>query len=198
MKLSVSKGNSKIGTVPNLSLPPILTCRTDVPCAADGCYAMKAYRMYPNVRDAWRGNLEYYQADPVGFFNDLILFFAQKNPQRFRLFVGGDFPDENFFIRVCDILSTWSKISCLVFTKRYEWAILNSGRIPSNFNVVLSMWPGLELPAGWEQFPTAWLEEDVRFPVEQTRIVCTGNCVDCSYQCWGALSPQLPVVFKRH
>lgn len=197
-QLKISPGNKKIGKIPNLSFPPGVTCTPDIPCLNDGCYAMKAYRMYPNVREAWDSNYRLYLEDQSAFFSELIMFFHEHHPERFRLFVGGDCPDEAFFVSMCDILYAWPAVNVLMFTKRYEWALANLSQIPPNFKVVLSMWPGKPLPEGWEALPSAWLEEDARRPKDQIHIKCPGSCSDCEHQCWDALSTELPVFFNRH
>ena len=52
MMLHISRGNNKIGGVPNISLPPQITCvdLADRPCNAD-CYAMRFYVMREQVRN---------------------------------------------------------------------------------------------------------------------------------------------------
>jgi len=50
--VKISNGNTKLGRIPNISLPPIKACGKDVPCKSD-CYALKAYRQYPATRKAW-------------------------------------------------------------------------------------------------------------------------------------------------
>lgn len=196
MELKISRGNSKIGQTPNLSLPPIVTCRDNVPCARD-CYAKRSYIQYPRVRECWGGNLKLYLEKPEKFFSDLTVYLSIKRPRRFRLFVGGDFPDAKFFDKMLDIVFSYPDINFLCFTKRYEFAIRWQGYIPSNYKLVLSMWPGLDLPEGYEKFPTAWLSEDDRFNFD-TYIKCKGKCSECGYQCWSAINPELPVVFDKH
>lgn len=193
MRLKISEGNSKLGKVPNLSLPPVITCRPDVPCSAD-CYAVKFYRMWLTVRDAWDANLQFYREDPDGFFHDLILYLAMKKPKRFRLFVSGDFPDEIFFDRIMDVFGSYPDTQVLCFTKRFEYPLYIA---PQNVNLVLSMWPDLEIPEIAADFPCSWLAEDDRRP-EATHIRCVSNCVECGYKCFTAVSCDLHCVFDKH
>jgi hypothetical protein len=194
MKLTISEGNSKIGRVPNVSMTPIVTCRSVVPCHKE-CYAMKSYRMYPNVRTAWDGNYQYYMADPQGFFRDFILYLVEHNPQRFRMFVGGDVPDKMFFAMLCEAVTPYPGTSFLMFTKRYD---LPFEMAPDNLKVVLSTWPGLELPDRLNEMPIAWQADDLRRPVNEPFISCPGACDACGHQCWSAASPDLHIVFTRH
>ena len=192
-RLRISEGNSKLGKVPNLSLPPVTTCRAEAPCAAD-CYAVKFYRMYPSVKSAWDSNLQFYQEDPDGFFSELILYLAIAKPKRFRLFVGGDFPDEVFFVRIMDVFGSYPDTQVLCFTKRFEYPLYI---VPLNVNLVLSMWPGLEIPEIAVDFPCSWLSEDERRPLA-THIKCVSNCIECGYKCFTAVSRDLHCVFDKH
>jgi len=198
MRLKISQGNSKIGGVPNLSLPPVLTCRENAPCIKE-CYARKSYDRWPAVRRAWDSNLELYKTEPEVFFNDLCLYLAVAQPRRFRLFVGGDFPDVEFFVRFVDIAETYHTTQFLCFTKQYEF--LHGVDIPDNLNLVLSIWPGLEMPHGSLDSPTAWLSTDTRFDTYYTNqpfIHCPGSCDTCGHQCWHGISVDLPVKFDPH
>lgn len=49
MKLHVSKGNTKLGAVPSVSLPPIKSCG-DVLCIKD-CYALNIMKRFKHVKN---------------------------------------------------------------------------------------------------------------------------------------------------
>ena len=197
MKLTISVGNSKIGQVPNISLPPGESCVKGVPCLTDGCYAMKSYRMYPNVRTAWNGNLELWQEAPQEFEKRLIESLGGLYTSRFRWHVGGDIPDQAYLdmmIRVANHFS--SPLSFLVFTKRYH---LDYSKVPLNLHVVLSAWPGLDMPERIDsKTPIAWLSSDLRRSVDQCHIQCPGSCSECDYTCWVGLDSGMDVVFNKH
>ena len=194
MLLKISLGNSKLGNIPNLSLPPIISCRQGVPCHSD-CYAQKFYRMWPSVKAAWDSNLRLYDEDPDRFFSDLIVWLTINKPPRFRLHVSGDFPDEMYFIRMCDVFEAQPQTQCLVFTKCYDYPLRVA---PPNMKVVLSLWPGLDTPEAAEEFPCAYLSHDHRVAELETVIKCKSGCVECGYACFNGLSPELPVVFDMH
>lgn len=194
MRIKISSRNSKIGNIPNLSLTPGESCVPGVPCYTEGCYALNAYNRWPNVQNAWDANLEFYEEDPTRFFSEFGQSISAIEPERFRLFVGGDFPDEYFYnIFSKMIVSNHEKTSFLVFTKRYEYDYDN---LPVNLKVILSTWPGLPLPTRTD-IPWAWLEEDPRRP-DQDYFVCVGNCTNCGHICWDKVSPDCPVVFRKH
>lgn len=194
MQLKISLKNSKIGNVPNLSLPPGVSCAPDIPCLTEGCYAMKAYRLYPGTRKAWNSNLEFYNEDPSEFFREFLQWLIKHNPKRFRLFVGGDFPDEDFLMHANILAIRAPKTKFLVFTKRYDYDYRNK---PENLQVILSTWPGVPLPENTD-LPWAWLEGDDRRSKNRPHFVCPGGCTNCEHKCWDFISADIPVVFKKH
>ena len=194
MKLTMSVGNNKIGQVPNISLPPGGSCVEGVPCYTDGCYAMKAYRMYPNVRKSWYGNMVLWQEDPQDFKKQLIDTLGGLHTDKFRWHVGGDIPDQAYLDMMIEVANHFSfAVSFLVFTKRYEF---DYAQVPNNLHVVLSAWPGLDLPD--KKLPIAWLASDLRRPLDSCHIHCPGHCGDCDYTCWGGLAAGMDVVFDKH
>lgn len=196
ISLKISEGNSKIGGIPNLSLPPVDSCRPDAPCIQEGCYALNICKRWPSVMESWRHNLNLYKTNPDQFFHDLALYLSFHNPKRFRLHVGGDFPDAVYFLRMAEVFAAYPGTSVLCFTKRYDLPLY---AVPRNMKIILSAWPGLDLPLDWALYPVAWLEEDLRAPGDgQIRIICPGGCEDCGHACWDAVSADLPVVFKKH
>ena len=188
-----------MGAVPNLSLPPVLSCRPGTPCI-EKCYAKKFYA-WPNVKNAWDSNLQFYYDDRVAFFDKLRDWIQLNEPRRFRFFVGGDFPDLMFLTNTIAIARTFPDVSFLAFTKRYEYITQYWEAIPDNYNIVLSMWPGIEIPDIAKLMPTAWLSIDDRFQHffnGSSYIKCCSNCGECGYSCWGKVSVDLPVMFDLH
>ena len=57
LKVSISKGNSKMGSIPSVSLPPCTTCNPNAPCFKK-CYAVKIQRLYKTVKTAYENNLD--------------------------------------------------------------------------------------------------------------------------------------------
>ena len=194
MKLTISKGNSKLGAIANLSLPPGEACRPDVACLRNGCYALKAFTMYAGTRKAWGGNLNLWRTSPQAFRKQLDIWLQKRRPDRFRFHVGGDIPDREYFLMIRSIASNFPGTKFLVFTKRYD--ILTPAdfqRLPGNLTVILSRWPGVPAPAGgFDAVPNAWLAEDPERP--QNADECSGKCDICG-DCWGRSSD---IVFHRH
>ena len=91
----ISHGNMKIGKIFNINLPPGISCYKGVPCNCNsGCYALKAYKMYPNVKKAWDENFEIYQDNPKYYFDNIIIQLKSKKYfDRFRWHSSGDIVD---------------------------------------------------------------------------------------------------------
>ena len=81
MKVHISNQNTKIGHIPNLSLPPKKSCPNCKFCDQKElglkCYAVKAYVQYPNVRTAWEENFYMAKKWPVAFSNEIIQYLSQ-------------------------------------------------------------------------------------------------------------------------
>ena len=196
MKLTISPGNSKLGKIPNISLTPIVSCRPGVPCAKK-CYALKAFRMYPNTVKAWNGNLEAYKENSEAYFYQIHKWLTKKEPEYFRWHVGGDIPDEQYWYSMIQMARVHPMVKFLVFTKYYE---LDFSYVPDNMSVVLSMWPGYKLPelgTSGSILPRAWCQDKTEDRIPVGAIECPGHCDTCG-ACWGLAKKKLDVVFNLH
>ena len=88
--VSISKGNRKLGGVMNISTSPRKCCPVGVPCAHKGCYALKAYRLYPGTRKAWSRNERVAKRHPDSYFRQIAARVADVKPRLFRWHVAGD------------------------------------------------------------------------------------------------------------
>lgn len=57
MQVKISQGNSKMGSIPSVSLPAGVTCRSDCECNKK-CYAKRLERLRPSVKAAYQSNLD--------------------------------------------------------------------------------------------------------------------------------------------
>lgn len=192
--VTFSTGNTKIGEIANLSLPPVLSCGKDVPCASS-CYALKAMKQYPATRAAWTRNLEAYRASPELFFQSVRAFLILARPPRFRIHVAGDFVDQAYLDGWVATAKEFPDTHFLAFTKRFDLTF--PAVTGTNITIVFSMWPGFGDPT--VPFPKAWMKDpknlDTRIP--ETAYPCSGNCdADC-FLCWN-LNPDESVVFEKH
>lgn len=197
MKVSISKGNSKMGLIQSVSLPPVITCACGCTCASK-CYANKLCRIYPSVRKAYNNNLEVLQNDPVEYFNQVKKACAGQ--RFFRWHVSGDIPNMSYFENMVRLAKELPHTTFLCFTKKYDlvnW-YLRFDVIPDNLKVIFSEWHGM-IMENPHNMPTSRVifkgetEPDDAF-------ICPGNCLECainSVGCW-ALKPGETVAFHEH
>ena len=195
MKLYISKGNTKLGNIPNLNLPPGISCRHDARCLVEGCYAQKAYRLYPSVRNAWNSNAAYYTTKPHLFFNGWSTWLYKNKPAYFRIHSAGDIPNQRYLIRLKWLAKLHPDTKFLCFTKRYRY---DYSHIPTNLKIVLSVWPSMKLPNNIHKLPMAWLKEDPRRDKDALYLMCPGHCEKCNKKCWNSINYEVHVIFPKH
>lgn len=197
--VSISKGNSKMGSIPSVSLPAILTCR---PCAcASVCYAHKLERIRPNVAQAYQNNLQILLEDPSAYWREVEA--AVMMTRYFRFHVSGDIPNEAYFNQMVAIARRQLHCNILCFTKQYH--IVNTyiekhGELPVNMHIIFSAWRGLPMDN-----PYMLPEAHVRYRDGTTTAPpgakeCGGNCTECAKTdcgCW-TLSSKESIVFQEH
>lgn len=208
--VTLSLGNSKLGKVMNVSLPPTCSCDTSMPCfMRNQCYAMKhAYLPYGNVREAWNGNWEAWKDRPLEYFDAIKEGIVKKKPALFRWHVGGDIPERRncelggaYLGGMCNIADTFPDVSFWCFTKRYDFVRANAKQIKGtpNLNVILSAWPGVKLDGRTRRaWPVCYADDpkqpDPRIPADA--VACSGNCEKC-LAC-ASLAPGQSVKIKKH
>lgn len=189
--IHISNGNKKLGSVANISLPPIATCRPGVPCSKE-CYALKSYRMYKNVRTAWNDNLKAYKKDSIVYFHQINDYISKKQPRFFRWHVAGDIQDQAYLNNMSLIAKSNPYTSFLAFTKMYNLAF---NGIPDNLQVIISAWPGLSLPRD-NELPIAFMQDGSETRVYNA-IECPGSCETCG-MCFQLSKLNKNVVFYKH
>lgn len=70
MRVSISRGNSKMGELASVSLPSIVTCRHDCECCKK-CYAHRFERRRPNVHETYLRNLQLLNDDPDTYWREV-------------------------------------------------------------------------------------------------------------------------------
>lgn len=199
MKLKVSKGNSKMGSISSVSLPAIITCR-ECDCHTK-CYARKIEKLRPVVHNAYKANLELLNSEPEVYWRELEAIVMTS--RYFRFHVSGDIPDAVYFAHMIEIAERNPHCEILCFTKKYE--IVNQhldlgGKIPDNLHIIFSAWIGLEMSN-----PFSLPEAHVRYSDGSTTaldnaVECSGNCTECAIAgegCW-VLKLGEQVVFDEH
>lgn len=198
IKVSISPGNSKMGAIPSVSLPPVITCPAGCPCAKK-CYAAKLCRIYPSVKRAYQNNLDILNNNEMEYWQQVQN--AAKMTKYFRYHVSGDIPDQHYFSWMCAIAETVPGTQFLAFTKKYDiinHAISSGVHIPKNLHIIFSEWDGLTVPNP-HNLPTAAVIFKGTDPAPNWKI-CGGNCAECACQgvgCW-ELKKGETIAFYEH
>ena len=197
--VKISPGNSKLGAIPSVSLPSVLTCRV---CACQKkCYARKLERMRKSVAAAYAHNLNILQNDPDVYWREVEAAIMMS--RFFRFHVSGDIPDMDYLVHMVDVSARNQHCQILCFTKKYELVnehIEKHGPLPNNLHMVFSGWVGLKMVN-----PFSLPEAHVRYRDGSTTAApgatdCGGNCTECAVTdggCW-SLKAGEQVVFKEH
>jgi len=193
--VKISGGNTKVGRIPNISLPPGCGCPSDAPCRAS-CYAQKAWKQYPQTRSAWKRNWSLQRDDRDTYFDSVLNYLRAKRPKLFRWHVSGDIPDQNYLDQVIAVARLTPETRHLAFTKRHNLNFEKANKI-NNLSIVLSMWNNYGNTR--KRMPRAWMldpaDPDPRIP--RSAIRCPGSCETC-FKCWILKDIKRDVVFLKH
>ena len=185
LKITISNNNAKMGAIPSISFPPVITCRCNAPCVRK-CYAAKICRLRESVKNSYVHNLDVYKKNPVIFWQQVKA--AACISGYFRYFVSGDLPDAKFFADAVKLAKDLKTTKFLMFTKKFE--IVNAylqqgGKIPKNLIIIYSQWGNFRC-----ENPFNLPESEIIFkgekPLEKW-LVCGGNCASCICKgigCW--------------
>ena len=182
--VSISKGNSKMGYIPSVSLPPVVTCAAGCTCAKK-CYAAKLCRIYGTVRRAYNRNLDILKNDMDDYFNQVKA--AAMVSKYFRFHVSGDIYDMNYLDRMVKLAQDLPGTTFLAFTKQYNFVnnFLQYATIPNNLKIIFLEWPGMDI-YNPHNLPVAHVIFKGSEPADDWKI-CGGNCSECACRgvgCW--------------
>lgn len=198
MKISISKGNTKMGGIPSFSFPPVITCTNCEHCAKK-CYALRIARRRPNVAQAYADNLDAWKRCPYAVRDEILQASALMSC--FRYFVAGDIVDAAFFRMMVEIATLRPHCVFLAFTKNYNVVneyISERGPLPKNLKIIFSEWIGNIVPN-----PHGLPTSRVIFKGDSApagAMVCGGNCAECRCQgvgCW-TLKDGETIYFYEH
>lgn len=203
MAIKISTHNSKLGVIPSVNLPSIITCREGCPCAKD-CYATKGRFRFKNVQDCLMQNYLEYVAHPVTYFDEIEreIRGGVMSYNFFRWHSSGDIVDRRYFDGMIRVAKDLTNTKFLAFTKQFE--IVNSyikegNEIPENLKIVFSAWGNelrvdnpYHLPIAYVRFGDG--SKDKHIPAAAKE--CSGNCTRC-LGCW-EIKPGESVVFNKH
>ena len=188
--ICIAPGNSKTGRIPNVSMPPILSCRGVCGQCGRHCYDGKAVLQYTGTAKARARNWSIWKRDHAAYFAQIATYCLDRSPEFFRYHSGGEIPDMDYFALMVFTARIVPGTHFLAFTKRHKLVAdyidllaENGQSLPDNLQVVLSAWPGMPVynPHGLPvsspfpcDRPDGWQE-------------CPGNCEQCCRDrvgCW--------------
>ncbi|MBO5908628.1 MAG: hypothetical protein J6Q67_02450 [Clostridia bacterium] len=197
-QVSISKGNSKMGGVPSVSLPACTTCNPNAPCFKK-CYARKLETFRPSVKEAYSRNFEMLIADRTTYW--LQVRAAASMSRFFRFHVSGDIPDAIYLYDMVLTAKLLPHTTFLTFTKQYDIVneyISNGGTLPENLKIIFSNW------GEWKcKNPHGLPVAEVIFKGSEPRDswkICGGNCTECACRgvgCW-ELKQGETIAFYEH
>lgn len=210
MKISISKRNSALGTIPSINLPAVVTCRPDAPCA-HLCYACKGNFIFDNVQRAHAHNLNMWALHPTFF--EKSIYTSAFMARYFRWHSSGDIVNARYLDMMVRIARQLPATKFLAYTKKFElvnaW-IDQQGELPNNLTIVFSAWDKNfsvpnphRLPVAYVAFKDATMNPEI--PTNAVpcykQTVRGGTCEQCVTKrnggCW-AMRPGEAVVFKQH
>lgn len=198
MKVSISNGNSKMGAIPSVSLPPVITCPKNAPCGKK-CYAAKLCRIYPSVKKAYDNNYNIWKNNPGEYWEQVNK--AVSMTKYFRFHVSGDIPNIEYFIELISLAERNPSTQILIFTKQYATVNIYLDiieKLPENLRLILSAWGNAPI-SNRHNLPVAQVIFKGVEPNENWKI-CGGNCADCACRgvgCW-ELKKGETIAFYEH
>ncbi len=179
--VKISTGNSKMGKVASVSLPPIKACGNCKECAKR-CYAKQQYQQYPNTRKAYDNNFELAKNERTEYFKQIDGYIKYKRVKLFRWHVSGDILNEGYFKGLVEVTDNNKDTKFIVFTKMYDLVnsfYKNNCYIPNNLTIIFSAWPGLKMDNP-NKFPVAYMKDQAgKAKIPANAKECKGNCEKC-------------------
>ena len=204
VSIHISGGNTKLGAIMNISLPPVSTCHNCGSCK-NYCYAVRSYNRFTDTAAGWNENYLLFLTDPVSYFEQIS--DAVKLQRFFRWHVSGDIVNERYFAGMIQVARENPNTHFLAFTKAYQIvnaAIAAGAVIPSNLHLLFSAAPGVDMPN-----PYRIPECHINFsdPALNTFNGCAGyihycggNCTECAINGCGCffLVPGDVTIINQH
>lgn len=202
LHVSISKGNSKMGAVPSVSLPPVKTCSPEaVKHCGKKCYVKRyVVRRQKTVGAAYERNLYILNSDPVKFWREVNAAVAMAT--HFRFGVSGDIPDLPYLLNMIDIANRNPHCEILCFTKQYDIVNfhLKEHALPKNLHIIFSAWKGLPMDNSHNLPEAHVFFKDGTTTAKDGARYCSGNCYECAIDnanCW-SLKAGEQIIFKEH
>lgn len=208
------QGNSKTGAIPAWSLLPGAACpgRACAGCLVSGCYALKnvfraGYSFTPSpdtgrcnrVLRNWAENTALV-LDRLPLWSalmwDYLAEYAASGGKLFRIHASGDFISPEYADAWARLAEDFPEVRFLAFTK--FWENIRGISFPANFSLVLSAWPGMEVPEDLAtEYRVSWCQDGTEDRVPEDAMHCPGDCDSCGL-CWYLAETGRDVWFTKH
>ena len=196
--ISISKGNSKMGAIPSVSLPACTTCNPGAPCFKK-CYARRLAARRATVRDAYARNLDILNDNPYTYW--LQVTAAASVTRFFRYHVSGDIPNGHYLKMMVKTARDLPGTKFLAFTKQYEIVndfLNDGGTIPENLKIIFSNW-GAWKCENPHNLPQCEIVLKGNEPAPGWKI-CGGNCTACACAgigCWELKNGETIAIYEH-
>lgn len=204
IKVHISAGNNKLGSIMNISLPPVVTCHNCGGCMGY-CYAVRSYNRFTGTAAGWNENYLLFLTDPVRYFSDIS--DAVKLQRFFRWHVSGDIVNGLYLAGMIQVAIENPKVEFLAFTKAYQIvnaAIAAGAVIPGNLHLLFSAAPGVDMPNPYN-IPgchISFADPGLNTYKGGAEFVyhCSGNCTECAINGCGCffLKPGDVTIIDQH
>lgn len=201
LHVSISNGNSKMGAIPSVSLPALITCSVDA-CKFCGkkCYAAKISRLRKTVANAYQRNLDILKNEPEKFWREVNAAVAVS--RFFRFGVSGDIYDDAYLENIVKTARSNKHCQILVFTKKFDICnkYLEHHKLPSNLHLIFSGWVGMKMFNPYHLPEAHVMLKNGETSASDGAKYCSGNCYECAvnnHGCW-TMKKGDQVIFREH
>ena len=194
--ISISKGNLKLKSISSFSLTPIKSCVNFKYCSKK-CYALKAYKAYPNTKKAYDRNFRIAKDNLKELKKQLINYLRDYKQNYFRIHVAGDFFSQEYLDMWKEICKEFINIKFLAYTKAYNLKFTNKSE---NLEIVFSTFDTMEKNIDellMNKFKMPIARAGTENPDKEKYLSCAYNCSICKY-CWHLSELKKNVFFKYH
>lgn len=202
MTLSFSRGNDKMGPIPSLSLPPVITCSPEA-CkfCMKKCYARRICARRKSVREAYQRNLDILINHSKIYWQQVDVFL--KGCRFFRYNVSGDIYDYDYLKNMVKVAKSNPHCEMLCFTKKYDLCnkyIKYNHTFPENLHIIFSGWVGLKIDNPYNLPEAHIFFKNGQTSAKDGATYCSGNCYECAVSgcnCWSIKNGQ-QIILKEH
>ena len=189
-------------SIKNFNLPPGKSCPNCNSCIKE-CYAMKAWKQYPSVRESWGRNFRIANDSLEETERQIEAKLSRSRPEYFRIHSSGDFYSQEYYDMWVRIAEFFPDTNFLAFTK----SAFDYADKPDNLSIVISLFPSTDQvdTDAHSHLPRAYadgMEKHLHHRRKYERVhECpyndhSGDCDSCKL-CWH-LKPMDAVHFDKH